>query len=135
MHPSTNTKTKEEKEHDKRLRALKTAGWFDRMNPFRDKSKDMKNAQSTRVTSQGTEGQIFDQSITNPVEQIRVQDSTAISDAKYNSKNGDMNIKFRSGNKWYTYPGVSEEEADAFQHAASKGQAYWSQIQPHSINA
>ena len=135
MHPSTSTKTKEEKEHDKRLRALKTAGWFDRMNPFRDKSKDIKNAQSTRVTTaENKDEQIFEPGKTNSIESINVMDSTAIQDARYNEKTGNMSIRFRGGTKDYTFPEVPEEVAEGFQHAASKGRYYNQNIKQYSIN-
>lgn len=135
MHPSTNTKTKEEKEHDKRLRALKTAGWFDKYNPFRDKSHDMKNAQSTRVTTaENKDEQIFEPGMMSPIESINVMDSTAIQDARYNEKTGNMSIRFRGGTKDYVYPDVSSEEADGLKHASSKGRYFQANIAPHSIN-
>ena len=126
MHPSVDKAAKDKK---KELNKLKRSAFMDKVNLFRDKHYDVKNAQSTRVN----EGEIFDKQ--NPIENIRVQDSTAIQDAKYNEKTGNMSIKFRGGHKTYVYPGVSEDEADEFKHANSKGRKFNEIIKPHSINA
>lgn len=95
---------------------------------FRDKSSDIKNAQSYRDDNGDIVKNFGDQ------EHINMVDSTAIDNVKYNKKTGEATITFRNSDKGYVFPDVPQDVIDGMKGQPSKGRYYHNHIKQYSVN-
>ena len=95
---------------------------------FRDKSEDIKDAQSYR----DEEGNIVDDF--SKQEHINMVDSSAINNVKYDKNTGDATVTFKTSNKEYVYPNVPENVIKHWHMAPSKGRYFHRNVKQYSTN-
>lgn len=69
----------------------------------------------------------------SPIKENSVS-STCVDSFDYDPKTGDLDIKFRGGDKKYTYPNVPPEVVKEFMDSPSIGKAFHELIEPYSAN-
>lgn len=100
-----------------------------KLNKKLKKGKEVKvnKVISSRYYNPGSNGSFLDDdatvaSLDDGGNKIEVEvPSTAVDEVKYDPKTKVCEVKFVSGNKWYKYENMSEQQFQSFMNASSKG--------------